>query len=80
MSSSIMDVTEQTVLDTFAKYGVTQMIHGHTHRQALHTYDSDRGELKRYVLGDWESSSSILKASKDGLLIENAEIKGNPNS
>jgi len=80
MSSSIMDVTEQTVLDTFAKYGVTQMIHGHTHRQALHTYDSDRGELKRYVLGDWESSSSILKASKDGLLIENAEIKDNPNS
>lgn len=75
MNSEIMDVTEQTVLDTFAKYDVTQMIHGHTHRQHLHIYGKQAERLKRYVLGDWVTSTSILKANKQGLFIENTEIK-----
>lgn len=85
MSNSIMDVTEQTVLDTFAQYKVTQMIHGHTHRQALHTYEPDThskvqqsGPLKRYVLGDWVTTTSILNASENALVIENTTIKPVP--
>jgi len=49
-SYEIMDVTPQAVADVFAQTGASVMIHGHTHRPALHDVD---GKL-RYVLPDWE--------------------------
>lgn len=53
----IMDVNAQTVKDTFANLGVDTLIHGHTHRPGIHTYD-DR--LERFVLGDWRPGPSFL--------------------
>lgn len=76
ISMEIMDVSEQTVLDTFSKFDVQQMIHGHTHRQAEHEYLLDGQARTRYVLGDWGETSSILSASADGIKIENFEISG----
>lgn len=49
-SYEIMDVTPQAIAAVFEQTGSTVMIHGHTHRPALHTMD---GKL-RYVLPDWE--------------------------
>lgn len=72
ISMEIMDVSEQSVLDTFEKYNVRQMIHGHTHRQATHLYQDNT--LTRYVLGDWGQTSSIMKADAEGINIENREI------
>jgi len=46
----IMDVTPDAVAQVFAEQASTIMIHGHTHRPALHRVD---GTL-RYVLPDWE--------------------------
>lgn len=74
MAASIMDVNQQTVLNTFEKYGVSQMIHGHTHRQDLHTYQHNDKELKRYVLGEWLNTTSVLKANDQGLVIKNTTI------
>jgi UDP-2,3-diacylglucosamine hydrolase len=72
VSMGIMDVTESAVTASFSKHQVNQMIHGHTHRQNTHHYSPD---LVRYVLGDWHATSSIMKATKDGLEILNQKIE-----
>jgi UDP-2,3-diacylglucosamine hydrolase len=51
-SYEIMDVTPQAVADLHAATGADTIIHGHTHRPALHL-DRDTGR-RRYVLPDWE--------------------------
>jgi UDP-2,3-diacylglucosamine hydrolase len=53
----IMDVTLATVNNTFRKYIVTEMIHGHTHRPQLHLHQVDGLECKRQVLADWHDES-----------------------
>jgi UDP-2,3-diacylglucosamine hydrolase len=53
-SYEIMDVTPQAILDVFAETGADIMIHGHTHRPALHNIE---GKL-RYVLPDWEPEAT----------------------
>lgn len=47
---AIMDVTPQAVAGLFERTGTAVIIHGHTHRPALHEQDGKR----RYVLPDWE--------------------------
>ena len=48
----IMDVNAQAIADLFTTTNTDTLIHGHTHRPALHHYpDSSR---RRYVLPDWE--------------------------
>lgn len=47
---TITDVSADTVARTFARYGVKRMIHGHTHRPAIH---DDADGSQRIVLGDW---------------------------
>lgn len=56
-SYEIMDVNQTAVQDCFARNRVNIIIHGHTHRPAIHHYDSD---LSRIVLGDWGQESSYL--------------------
>jgi UDP-2,3-diacylglucosamine hydrolase len=50
-SMEIMDVNADAIDALFAQTGVATLIHGHTHRPALHRLD---GERLRYVLPDWE--------------------------
>ena len=49
-SYEIMDVTPSAIDELFAQTGADVIIHGHTHRPAVHQY----GERKRYVLPDWD--------------------------
>lgn len=56
----LMDVNEQAVLLALKHHGVTQMIHGHTHRQALHAVKMEHGVGKRAVLGDWHTKGNVL--------------------
>ncbi|UTY60111.1 UDP-2,3-diacylglucosamine diphosphatase [Massilia sp. erpn] len=51
----IMDVTPQAIRTVFEQTGASVMIHGHTHRPALHRLE---GGLRRYVLPDWEPAST----------------------
>ena len=53
-SYEIMDVTPQAIGDVFAQTGTDVMIHGHTHRPALHRV----GATRRYVLPDWEPDAT----------------------
>jgi UDP-2,3-diacylglucosamine hydrolase len=62
-SETITDVAPATVAEWFARYGVRCMIHGHTHRPAIH--DEGNGRT-RIVLGDWYEQGSVLRVSEDG--------------
>ena len=60
-SSDIMDVNEQAVIDAFINNNVSLMIHGHTHRPAIHDININHKPAKRIVLGDWYSQGSVLE-------------------
>ncbi len=67
-SASIMDVTPGTVSSMMKEYGVTTMIHGHTHRPCCHELVLDDGtKAQRIVLGDWGSKGWVVTA-EDGEL------------
>ena len=59
-SAAIMDVNETEVADCFRAQRVDTIIHGHTHRPAVHRYGEG---LTRYVLGDWNPGPSYLRWS-----------------
>lgn len=60
---SIMDVNPQAVLDTLQRHSVDWMIHGHTHRPAIHHLQATNGQkASRAVLGAWHSEGSMIKA------------------
>lgn len=63
---AIMDVNAQAVAELMRKYGVTQMIHGHTHRPAIHSLKLDGVPAQRIVLGDWNEVGSVLFCDENG--------------
>jgi UDP-2,3-diacylglucosamine hydrolase len=44
---------------------VQKLIHGHTHRPAVHQLQVNGQAAERYVLGDWYTQSSYLKVSPE---------------
>jgi len=66
----IMDVNLQSVAETMTAQGVTQLIHGHTHRPAIHDLTLNAGPAQRMVLGDWYRHSSVLRCSTAGCSLE----------
>ena len=64
---SIMDVNESDVAATMARHGVTRLIHGHTHRPAIHSLPANPRRAQRIVLGDWYTQGSVLRVDADGI-------------
>jgi UDP-2,3-diacylglucosamine hydrolase len=64
---SVTDVSPAAVRETFARYGIDTIIHGHTHRPAIHALDIDGRDCERVVLGDWYTQGSVLRVDADGL-------------
>ena len=69
LTTEIMDVTQQEVINTMARFNVQRLIHGHTHRPDIHDFEVNGLPAQRIVLGDWYDQGSILKVSKDTLLL-----------
>lgn len=63
---SITDVSPATVEGTFSRYGLDRIIHGHTHRPAVHELDVDGRARERIVLGDWYDQGSVLRVDRRG--------------
>jgi len=59
-SEEIMDVTPYAVDEIMRKHGVRHLIHGHTHRPAIHHFTLNEQEATRIVLGDWYEQDSVL--------------------
>lgn len=53
-SYEIMDVNAEAINSVFDSTGTTTLIHGHTHRPALHVDETGAQPRLRYVLPDWE--------------------------
>ncbi len=66
VSMDIMDVNADAVREALARNGVERMIHGHTHRPAIHDHEG----LERVVLGDWYEQGSVLTVTPDGLSLD----------
>jgi UDP-2,3-diacylglucosamine hydrolase len=62
----IMDVTESAVHNLLRQYGYPRLIHGHTHRQALHQHQVDGKICERYVLKDWNETGGYLYCDTNG--------------
>ncbi|MBL4865382.1 MAG: UDP-2,3-diacylglucosamine diphosphatase [Pseudomonadales bacterium] len=62
-NSYILDVTESEVIPFMESFGVTRLIHGHTHRPAIHSLQIKGQAAQRIVLGDWYTQSSILRVT-----------------
>ena len=67
-----MDVNDDFVRHVMAKFNVTRLIHGHTHRQNIHRIpphfkNDNQTEKERIVLGDWHANyASILEVNPQG--------------
>jgi UDP-2,3-diacylglucosamine hydrolase len=63
---TITDVSPAAVEAAFSEHGVDAIIHGHTHRPAIHRLDVGGRPRQRIVLGDWYEQGSVLRASPQG--------------
>lgn len=68
---AIMDVNQAAVERALRSASVTRMIHGHTHRPAIHAFMLDGKPAQRSVLGDWYEQGSVLRVTRD-----NVELRG----
>ncbi len=59
-ASDITDVNCDEVNRVMRQHGVRRLIHGHTHRPALHEWKLDNQPMQRAVLGDWYKQGSVL--------------------
>jgi UDP-2,3-diacylglucosamine hydrolase len=60
IDETIMDVNQAAVDAAMREAGVRRLVHGHTHRPAIHTFDLDGAPAQRIVLGDWYDQGSVL--------------------
>lgn len=70
VSEAITDVAPAEVLDVMTRYGVRQLVHGHTHRPAVHALEVDGRAATRVVLGDWYEQGSVLRVDAGALRLE----------
>lgn len=79
LQQSIMDVTPEEVVKAIQEAHVTRLIHGHTHRPAIHDLpiqlSGENTNAQRIVLGDWYTQGSVLKVSSQNVLLENRHFK-----
>jgi len=58
---SIMDADQNAIELIMKKHSLCHMIHGHTHRPAIHHFNLDNSPACRIVLGAWHGKGSILE-------------------
>ena len=66
ISEKIADVNQAAVEDLMSSYGIFALLHGHTHRPAVHEFDVDGHSARRLVLGDWHEQGSVIRWSSEG--------------
>jgi len=67
---TITDVSPATVTEYLERYGVDVLIHGHTHRPAIHALQAGGRERRRIVLGDWYEQGSVLRVDAGGFRLD----------
>jgi len=79
LTDEIMDVNQGAVEAALREHGVDTMLHGHTHRPAVHDFDLDGHPATRIVLGDWYEQGSLVRWDADGPRLELMPRQASPN-
>jgi UDP-2,3-diacylglucosamine hydrolase len=66
MENSITDVNSDSVAAALRAAETATLLHGHTHRPAIHALKVDGKPCTRIVLGDWYHQGSVLRWDHDG--------------
>lgn len=70
-SQDIMDVNQATVVNIMRERRCLRLIHGHTHRPAVHDFTIDDQAAQRFVLAAWsKSAAEVLCWNGSGYQIE----------
>src|SRR5262245_56118898 len=64
---TIMDVTPEAVAKAFRATGARRLIHGHTHRPAIHPSVVDGVDTERVVLAPWYEAASCVSVGPEGV-------------
>src|SRR5688572_31977575 len=64
---TIMDVNPEAVTRAFRATGARRLIHGHTHRPAIHPGVVDGSNTERVVLAPWYEAASCLSVDAAGV-------------
>ena len=70
-SQDIMDVTETEVVHCLEEHQSQLLIHGHTHRPAIHSLQVNGKTAQRIVLGDWYEQGAWLKVTPNNMELLN---------
>ncbi|QCI12722.1 UDP-2,3-diacylglucosamine diphosphatase [Pseudomonas putida] len=73
-ATEIVDVTPEEVPKVMATHGVRTLVHGHTHRPAIHKLVVDGQPARRIVLGDWDRRGWTLQVDEHGFQLEPFEF------
>lgn len=78
---AILDVSPEALEAAFGRYGVQRLIHGHTHRPALHRLELGGRIRERIVLPDWRPETmDYLAVSGAGVERLPVNARGRPQS
>jgi UDP-2,3-diacylglucosamine hydrolase len=72
-SDYIMDVNQAAVERTMREHDVALLLHGHTHRPAVHRFTLDGRPAARIVLGAWYEQASVVRWTAAGFALETVD-------
>lgn len=66
----ISDVNAAAISAVMDEHDVSLMLHGHTHRPAVHGTESGKESRTRIVLGDWYEQGSVVRWDDKGYALD----------
>lgn len=66
LADNIMDVTQEEVERVMLSHQLLNLIHGHTHRQAVHHFKINSKPATRTVLGAWHENGNAIVFDEQG--------------
>ena len=66
IKEDITDVNTDAIDEALRAAGGYIMVHGHTHRPAVHDFVVDGQPARRIVLGDWYDQGSVIRWDENG--------------
>ena len=77
-ANDIVDVTPDEVPRVMLQHGVATLIHGHTHRPAVHALQVGDLAAQRIVLGDWDTRGWALQVDEQGFNLAAFDFPAQP--